>query len=82
MNDFDFTGIEYRLMDNYNISRSNYGRVDIQIDGEWGTVCDQSLDDLAAKVICKGQNFTDGVILRVSQVLMLYLVKIMMEIIE
>lgn len=52
------TGYEFRLVNGTN---SLSGRVEMQIDDEWGTVCGTSkFDDNAADVLCRQLNFTTG----------------------
>ncbi len=36
------------------------GRVEIQYEGEYGTICDTTFDDAAAKVVCRMLGFVDG----------------------
>jgi len=33
------------------------GRLEVQYDGVWGTVCDEGFTDIAAKVACNGLGF-------------------------
>ncbi|XP_060561518.1 scavenger receptor cysteine-rich type 1 protein M130-like [Ruditapes philippinarum] len=46
---------EVRLVDGYG---KFSGRVEIKVDGVWGTICDNAFDMNDAKVICKSLNLT------------------------
>ena len=40
------------------------GRVELFYNGQWGTVCDEMINDVAAKVVCKQMNLSlHGIIL-------------------
>ena len=34
-------------------NQANSGRLEVRIDGEWGTVCDDGFNDVNANVACK-----------------------------
>ncbi|XP_041375843.1 deleted in malignant brain tumors 1 protein-like [Gigantopelta aegis] len=51
------TEIKYRLAGGDN---SSYGRVEVNVDGVWGSVCDQLWDDREAGVLCRQLGFHDG----------------------
>lgn len=53
-----FTGIDYRVGGG---DQKRYGRVEISVNGVWGTVCDASWGDSDATVFCRQNNFTGGV---------------------
>ena len=50
------TAVEFKLAD----GGSYYGRVEINYDGETGTICDHSWSMSDARVLCKSMNFADG----------------------
>lgn len=43
-------GLELRLAGG---SRSNNGRVEVQVDGQWGSLCHNGFDDFDAQVVCR-----------------------------
>ena len=49
-------GIAYRLAS----GGDNYGRIEIAIDAEWGTICDTMWDNSDAKVVCRQMGYADG----------------------
>ncbi|XP_053406028.1 deleted in malignant brain tumors 1 protein-like isoform X2 [Mercenaria mercenaria] len=53
---YNESGVEYRLAG----GGTHFGRVEVSVGNEWGTVCDQYWDRREAKVFCRQLNFTDG----------------------
>ena len=37
----------------YNSSRKSTGRVEVCVNGSWGTICSDFFDDNDAKVVCR-----------------------------
>ncbi len=58
---FIFSGIRYRLAGN-NVSTRYfaYGRAEISIGGQWGSVCDAYFDQAEAAVFCRSIGYSDG----------------------
>ncbi|KAK6179246.1 hypothetical protein SNE40_011650 [Patella caerulea] len=51
-------GIQYRLAGDNDTSR---GRLEMNYDGQWGAFCDNFVDQINSKVICKENGFVDGI---------------------
>ena len=50
-------GISVRLAG----GKSHYGRVEIQYDGHWGTVCDYAWSRYDARALCRQLGFVEGI---------------------
>ena len=54
-----FTEPAFRLSDSEG-KGTNYGIVEVSVDGEWGTICDINWDDKDARVFCRMLGYADG----------------------
>ena len=53
-----FSEIEFRLAGGNNVS---FGRVEVAVDGEWGTICDYHFSTQEADVMCRYLGLYSGV---------------------
>ena len=49
------SGLKYRLVTEEGVHDKNYGRVELSVNGVWGTICDAAWDDVDAKVLCRSK---------------------------
>ncbi|XP_074649735.1 scavenger receptor cysteine-rich type 1 protein M160-like isoform X2 [Tubulanus polymorphus] len=54
----DAAGIKFRIAG----GMGNYGRAEILINGQWGTVCDPDRANTSAKVFCRSLGYMDGIV--------------------
>ncbi len=57
---------DVRILDSEG-KTSYRGRLEVRNDGVWGTVCAASLDNSAAKVVCKYIGYKEGKFLNPSE---------------
>lgn len=55
----DLSEKDMRILDNKG-DYSNEGRVEVRVNGKWGTICNKGNNLLAAKRICKDLGYNDG----------------------
>ena len=53
---FDLSALQVRLT---NGPHPNQGIVEVEYNGQWGTICDEGWDDIDAQVICRQLGFGD-----------------------
>ena len=53
--DPDISGLKYRLATKEGEPEKNYGRVELSVNGVWGTICDAGWDDAEARVVCRSK---------------------------
>ena len=51
-----FAGVNFRLAGGFE----RYGRVEMSVDGVWGTICNRYWDKMDASVFCKSVGYATG----------------------
>jgi hypothetical protein len=59
VDNIDLVDKDIRIL-NHKGEFTNLGRVEIRINGRWGTICANQNDQLSAKLICKELNYLNG----------------------
>ena len=55
----DFVEKDYRILNDEG-KLSNFGRLEVRLGGEWGSVCMKGIDRLSANIICKDLDYKGG----------------------
>lgn len=55
----DLVEKDFRIL-NADGKLSNKGRIEVRVDGEWGSICNLGNDEVSARIICKDLGYKNG----------------------